>query len=131
MKKLFIIIIGVTCLSCHKDQPHHGYGSHGSPWIQTCVIQISDSSWNYDSTNHFYYTKEDMSTITDNVIYNGSVDVYLGDYNSNQQMPLTEQGVWYDYYYQLNLVEFKIGLSDGSIPSNPGYKSFVIVITQW
>lgn len=125
-----MIFIAIGLLSCQKSDPH-GYGSHGSPWIQQVNIFPSDQLWKYDSISHIYSFEKSMSMITANVLYNGKVEVFLGDFTDAIKMPLTQDSVTYDYSYQLGWVEIKLASSNGGIPPYPDNLTFMVQTTQW
>jgi hypothetical protein len=128
MKRIFIPIAFNLIISACKKDDQHGFGSHGSPWLQFAYLSTTDQSWVYDSINKIYSHEEAVSIVTASV---SEVDVYYGRDNGALKMPVTIGDLIYTSTHDAGYVRINVGSANDSIPNNPGAQNFMVETMQW
>ena len=93
-------------------------GTNGNANVSASSVTLSQSDWSYDATNWDYYADLTYPKITQDVVDNGTVEVFLGDGagTSWQSVPTTTYysstaSYSFDYKYYLGGLTLFINLS--------------------
>lgn len=140
MKKLFLLsglfLILFTLNSCNNDYYYNT--------MDTIIVTIYEKDWKLESTNteEYYYYEMRINEITNSVLINGDVSVYLqtGRDSSPNLYPLPDVKTWDDgkFIYtetisfeilSPNTIAFKVERSDLS-SVRPGTMKFKVVVTR-
>lgn len=143
MKKLIfisILALSLVSVSCRKDA--------GNADMSTVDFIVQATDWqktldyDYGTVGYGYYVDLDFPELTDNVIQNGMVSLYMKDNNTWIPVPIyfysqvyTDQGdlVFFQggYFYRMQKGVFSIEYyeNDGQT-ANPGNQIFKLVIVQ-
>lgn len=129
MKNLLALIVSLCAITSF----HSCRGPEGPPGVANIVaydISTTSSSWTYDSYNSQYYTDAEIPDITQAVIDAGTVQAFYSNssYSSFVALPSTQSLLWIGYSYFLGIGEIDWGLTDGTVPANPGTKYFKFVV---
>lgn len=106
MKRISLImlvaaVVGLTVTSCRKE-PHDAYLESSGTRVKEVTIKGSD--WvTDDPTVKYAYKNVDWEVLTDHVVYDGNVNVYV--YENGHQCPLP-------YVYPMGFVTYTDGTTD-------------------
>ncbi len=93
------------------------------------IFNTSDSNWVYDNADSSYNLDHNITQITQDIVDNGSVEVFLKDSTGNwQALPFNIKNLQYMGDYQLGNVSVTAKNSKGTIPSNPSVQQFKVVV---
>lgn len=133
-KALSIALIAlISFTSCTKEGepgPAGKDGKNGSSNISTYIVSTTASNWAFDGSDNSYNATVNISSITSNVVSNGSIQVFIGDGTGSawQALPISYGIVQYNYIYEVGKVHIIATLSDGSVPANPGVQQYKFVV---
>jgi hypothetical protein len=124
-----LVSICVTIISCKKGDVGPA-GANGVANIQAGTITTNNSAWSFDNTDNSYNAILNYSAITQSVVENGTVQVFIGDGLGTEwaALPFSYSDLQYNYSYKLGQVLVSLTLSTGSVPSNPGGQQFKVVV---
>ena len=98
---MMVAILGLTATSCRKDT-HDAYLESSGTRVKEVTVRGSDWITNDPTVDYAYYTV-DWDVLTDHVVYDGNVNVYV--YDNGRQNPLP-------YVYPLGFMEYSDSVTD-------------------
>lgn len=103
-------------------------GKNGISNITTYTANVTSANWVLNSPD--YETTLLTPNLNSSIVNGGAVMVYIGNNTSTSwsALPFSYQTVQFSYTYSLGQVLISVGLSNGSVVSNPGNCTFKIVI---
>lgn len=135
---LVVIMISPILTSCKKGETgpagpagaQGAAGANGTANIYVETATTTNLSWGFDNTTNSYFATYASSQITQAVVDNGTVQVFIGD-GSGQQwaaMPYSYGITQFNYSYKLGQITVLYSLSNGNVPANPGGQQFRFVV---
>jgi hypothetical protein len=143
-KFIFIFSVIVLCCSCEKEGPAGANGVNGIDGVNgkdgnanVRSTSFSVLTGNWTSSGSIWYADLPVSTITADIANTGSVKVFMGSTTSTGvwlNMPWIELGSsffsTFNFNYSTGSVRvFKMD-SDLTLPSNPGNRSFKVIVVK-
>jgi hypothetical protein len=145
MKKInlfFALTIAVSMLfqSCTKEGPAGATGATGATGAQGpagpagpgSIKSFTFTTSNWANFDPVWIATLNVSAITQNVLSNGAVLVYVKEGTEYFQLPLTIQQDTYfttvQFTHDLGVVDVIVEDSDGLLPINPGTTTFKVVV---
>lgn len=134
MKKVVLVFSAVLLLiGCAKDGKDGVTGQTGTSGVNgNANVQSAGSialtSGNWTSINSSYYSILNVAEVTQDVVDNGVVMVYINRANGWSPMPLTAGVESYTFEFRLNEVIVWVSNTDGSQTANPGNENFRVVV---
>jgi hypothetical protein len=133
---LFATIISVILSACKGDKGDTGpAGSNGAqgPQGNANVTTVTVTTSNWILSGVAWYTTINVSSITQSIVDNGIVMVYMDAGGAWLALPVTiipssSYSSTYRYYHYLGAVEVDKEDTDLTTPANPGTKTFKIAV---
>lgn len=98
-------VLGLTATSCRKDTTHDAYLESSGTRVKEVTVKYDDWVTNDEGVNYIYFPIN-WDILTDHVVYDGNVNVYV--YENGRQNPLP-------YVYPLGYVTYSDSSSDFAI----------------
>lgn len=131
MKKLiFSLTVAVALLSgCAKDGETGPAGKDGNANVTSTTFTITN--WTYSAP--YFYDDLPVPAITQSIVDNGAVLVYIMDSGYNIQLPVTiyptaSYSQSWGMNFGLGVCEITVNDSDQTQPINPGTKTVKVVV---
>ena len=128
----FLLVLMLLIYSCEKGEtgPAGANGANGSSNIQSFTFISIDSNWVLNVAQRSFTYTYSNSSITSDVVDNGTIQLFISDTSSNQwgALPYSISTLQFNYSYKLGEVVITHTLSNGSIPNNPNSLKFKLVV---
>jgi hypothetical protein len=125
----FLLFNVLLFSSCEKGETGPA-GANGSSNVQSYTFTTNNLSWVFNGSDNSYNSTYNLTSITSDVVSNGTIQVFVGDGSSNQwgALPLSYSVLQLNYSYSLGQVVLSVTLSNGLVPNNPGGQQFKVVV---
>ena len=105
-------------------------GTNGVANIASYTGSTQNSSWVVNPNNYELDATFPVSAITQDVVTNGTIQVFLGDGTGNQwsAMPFSLTDIEFNYTYSVGQVVIQETQGNLTLPANPGVRQFKFVV---
>jgi hypothetical protein len=105
-------------------------GTNGSTNVASYMGSTQNSSWVVNTNNYELDATFPVSAITQDVVTNGTIQVFLGNSAGSQwsAMPFSLTGVEFNYTYSVGQVVIQETQGNSTLPTNPGVQYFKFVV---